>query len=131
MALGPSFGSLINSHTQNIMVIFYITVVFDVVYTLFVAFILPESMSSEALHTASESRKRAASRERLTWWRELVGKLLTVVAPLSMFFPRVISRSGGRKRYDWNASFIGLAFALHATNSVSCDASYHTVLDTY
>ncbi|KAG9079647.1 hypothetical protein FS749_008338, partial [Ceratobasidium sp. UAMH 11750] len=131
MAFGPSLGSLISDYTRNIMVIFYITVAFDLVYIIFVAFILPESMSPEALRNASESRKRAASRLRSSWWRELIGKLLTVIAPLNMFFPRVVSRSGSRKRYDWNPAFIGLAFALHATNSGSYSFKYQYALKAF
>ncbi|KAG8705611.1 hypothetical protein FRC08_001575 [Ceratobasidium sp. 394] len=131
MAFGPSLGSLISDYTRNIMVIFYITVAFDLVYITFVAFILPESMSPEALRNASESRKRAASRLKSSWWRELIGKLLTVIAPLNMFFPRVISRSGSRKRYDWNPAFIGLAFALHATNSGSYSFKYQYALKAF
>ncbi|KAG8743685.1 hypothetical protein FRC10_011558 [Ceratobasidium sp. 414] len=131
MAFGPSLGSLISSYTQNVMVIFYMAVAFDVVYTIFVAFILPESMSPEALRNASESKKRAALRLKSSWWRELIGKLLAVIAPLNMFFPRVISRSGSRKKYDWNPAFIGLAFALHATNSGSYSFKYQYALKAF
>ncbi|KAG9087030.1 hypothetical protein FRC07_012928, partial [Ceratobasidium sp. 392] len=131
MAFGPSLGSLITGFTQNIMVIFYINVVFDAIYTIFVAFILPESMSPEALRSASESRKLAESHSKSSWWRETIGKLLTVVAPLTMFLPRVVSRSGSRKRYDWNPTFVGLAFALHATNSGSYSFKYQYALKAF
>ncbi|KAG8679649.1 hypothetical protein FRC09_018825, partial [Ceratobasidium sp. 395] len=48
-----------------------------------------------------------------------------------MFFPRVISRSGARKRRDWNPTFIGLAFALHATNSGSYSFKYQYALKAF
>lgn len=118
MALGPSLGSFITSYTQNLMVIFYINVVFDLVYTLFVAFILPESMSPEALRNAVEFRRRSRSNSGSPWWKRFSRKLLVLVAPLGMFLPRTIQKSAGRKLRDWNVTFIGLAFALHATNSV-------------
>ena len=118
MALGPSFGSFVSSYTQNIMVIFYINVVFDLIYTVFVAFAVPESMSPEALRNAAEARRRSASSSDSPWWKIFARKLLVLVEPLGMFLPRTIKKSAGRKLRDWNATFIGLAFALHATNSV-------------
>lgn len=119
MAFGPSFGSLISSYTQNIMVIFYISVGFDVIYTIFVAFILPESMSPEALRNAVEFRRRSKSNSDSPWWKKFARNLLVLVAPFKMFLPRTVKRSAGRKLRDWNPTFLGVAFALHATNSVS------------
>lgn len=131
MALGPSFGSLLNGYTQNTIIIFYIMVAFDLIYTTYIAFILPESMSPEALHAASELKRNSKTESTSTWWRKLVRKLGVVVAPLSMFLPRTIQRSGGRKRYDWGATFIGIAFALHATNSVGFITFYAIALLKY
>ncbi|KAF8610529.1 MFS general substrate transporter [Ceratobasidium sp. AG-I] len=131
MALGPSFGSFISSYTQNIMIIFYINVVFDLIYTLFVAFVVPESMSPEALRNAAESRRRSASSSDTPWWKIFARKLLVLVAPLGMFLPRTIQKSAGRKLRDWNATFIGLAFALHATNSGSYSFKYQYALKAF
>lgn len=104
------------------MVIFYIATAFDLVYSLFIAFILPESMSPEAMKNAVEAKRRSKSIPGSAWWKELLSKLLGVLAPLTMFFPRATHRSGGRKRYTWNATFIGVAYSLHAINSVSVSA---------
>ncbi|QRW14710.1 major facilitator superfamily transporter [Ceratobasidium sp. AG-Ba] len=131
MAFGPSLGSLVSDYTKNIMVIFYIMVVFDLIYTIFVGFVLPESMSEESLRRASESKKSARQGTGSVWWKEMIGKLLKVIAPLAMFFPRVVSRSGTRKRYDWNPAFIGLAYALHATNSGSYSFKYQYAIKAF
>jgi hypothetical protein len=120
MALGPGFGSLLNNFTKNAMFIFYIAVASDLIFALFVALILPESLSPEAIKNAAEARRRSKSASTSTWWRELLLKLTAVLTPLTMFLPRATQRSGGRKRYDWNASFIGIAYSCHAINSVSC-----------
>lgn len=131
MALGPGFGSLLNDFTKNTMVIFYIATAFDLVYSLFIAFILPESMSPEAMKNAVEAKRRSKSIPGSAWWKELLSKLLGVLAPLTMFFPRATHRSGGRKRYTWNATFIGVAYSLHAINSGSYSFKYQYALKAF
>ncbi|KAG8734092.1 hypothetical protein FRC11_012242 [Ceratobasidium sp. 423] len=126
MALGPGFGSLLIKFTGNAMLIFYIAVVSDLVYALYVAFILPESMDPGHMQAAREARQRAKKSSTAGPIEGLVLNVLGVLAPFAIFFPRVVQRSGGRKKYEWNASFIGLAYALHAVNSVSnsCHVEY-------
>jgi hypothetical protein len=118
MALGPGFGSLLIKFTGNAMLIFYIAVASDLVYALYVAFILPESTDPEHMKAARDAKRRSKESSKAVSLKGLVLNLIGTVAPFAMFFPRTIQRSGGRKKYEWNATFIGLAYSLHAVNSV-------------
>ncbi|KAJ1309900.1 hypothetical protein OPQ81_006661 [Rhizoctonia solani] len=130
-ALGPGFGSLLIKFTGNAMLIFYIAVVSDLVYALYVAFVLPESMDSERMKAAREAQQRSKKSSTVGPLKGLVLNLLGVLAPFTMFFPRVVKRSGGRKKYEWNASFIGLAYALHAVNSGSYSFKYQYAIKAF
>ncbi|QRW26991.1 major facilitator superfamily transporter [Rhizoctonia solani] len=57
-ALGPSLGSLINSYSNNLLSTFYVTTAVHTIYGIFVAFIVPESVSDEARAKARELYER-------------------------------------------------------------------------
>lgn len=100
------------------MLIFYIAVISDLLYALYVAFILPESMEATRMQAAREAKRRSQKRSTSSPIKNLALNILAVFAPFAIFFPRAVQRPGGRKKYEWNASFIGLAYALHAVNAV-------------
>ncbi|ELU44721.1 hypothetical protein AG1IA_01262 [Rhizoctonia solani AG-1 IA] len=108
MSLGPGFGSLLINFTGNAMLIFYIALAFDLIYGLYVGFILPESMDPEHMKAAREAKRRSKESSKAVSLKGLVLNLIGVVAPFTMFFPRIIQRSGGRKKYEWNATFIAI-----------------------
>ncbi|KAH7340749.1 major facilitator superfamily domain-containing protein [Rhizoctonia solani] len=131
MALGPGFGSLLIKFTGNAMLIFYIAAISDLVYALYVAFILPESMDPEHMKAAREAKRRSKRVYTVHPIKGLVLNLLGLLAPFTIFFPRVVQRPGGRKKYEWNASFIGLAYALHAINSGSYSFKYQYAIKAF
>ncbi|CAE6432154.1 unnamed protein product [Rhizoctonia solani] len=131
MALGPGFGSLLIKFTGNAMLIFYIATVSDLVYALYVAFILPESMEPESMQAAREAKRRSQKSAIANPVKRLALNVLGVLAPFTIFFPRAVQRSGGRKKYEWNASFIGLAYALHAINSGSYSFKYQYAIKAF
>ncbi|CAE7082933.1 unnamed protein product [Rhizoctonia solani] len=131
MALGPGFGSLLIKFTGNAMLIFYIATVFDLVYALYVAFILPESMEPERMQAAREANRRSKKALVVSPVRGLVLNALAILAPFTIFFPRTVQRPGGRKKYEWNASFLGLAYALHAVNSGSYSFKYQYAIKAF
>ncbi|CAE6424230.1 unnamed protein product [Rhizoctonia solani] len=131
MALGPGFGSLLIKFTGNAMLIFYIAVASDLIYALYVAFILPESTDPEHMKAARDARRRSKESSKAVSLKGLVLNLIGVVAPFTMFFPRIIQRSGGRKKYEWNATFIGLAYSLHAVNSGSFSFKYQYAIKAF
>ncbi|KAF8744234.1 MFS general substrate transporter, partial [Rhizoctonia solani] len=131
MSLGPGFGSLLINFTGNAMLIFYIAVAFDLIYGLYVGFILPESMDPEHMKAAREAKRRSKESSKAVSLKSLVLNLIGVVAPFTMFFPRIIQRSGGRKKYEWNATFIGIAYSLHAVNSGSFSFKYQYAIKAF
>ncbi|KDN51796.1 hypothetical protein RSAG8_00344, partial [Rhizoctonia solani AG-8 WAC10335] len=131
MALGPGFGSLLIKFTGNAMLIFYIAAVSDLIYALYVAFILPESIGPERMQAAREAKRRSQKSSTVNPVKNLVLNVLGVLAPFTIFFPRAVQRPGGRKKYEWNASFIGLAYALHAVNSGSYSFKYQYAIKAF
>ncbi|CAE6430874.1 unnamed protein product [Rhizoctonia solani] len=131
MALGPGFGSLLIKFTGNAMLIFYIATVSDLVYGLYVAFILPESMDPERMKAAREAKRRSKRVSTVHPIKSLVLNVLGILAPFTIFFPRVVQRPGGPKKYEWNASFVGLAYALHAVNSGSYSFKYQYAIKAF
>ncbi|KAF8758499.1 MFS general substrate transporter [Rhizoctonia solani] len=93
-ALGPSLGSLINSYSNNLLSTFYVTTAVHTIYGIFVAFIVPESVSDEARAKARELYERDMNR-----------------------YPRrrPATREGWRYR-DWNLTFVGIAAFAVAIN---------------
>ncbi|KAF8758667.1 MFS general substrate transporter [Rhizoctonia solani] len=110
---------------------FYIAVAFDLIYGLYVGFILPESMDPEHMKAAREAKRRSKESSKAVSLKGLVLNLIGVVAPFTMFFPRIIQRSGGRKKYEWNATFIGIAYSLHAVNSGSFSFKYQYAIKAF
>ncbi|CUA75023.1 Cohesin subunit SA-3 [Rhizoctonia solani] len=131
MALGPGFGSLLINLTGNAMLIFYISVASGLIYALYVTFILPESMAPERMQAARDAKRRSQKSSTGNPIKNLALSILGVLAPFTIFFPRVVQRPGGHKKYEWNASFIGLAYASHAVNSGSYSFKYQYAIKAF
>ncbi|CAE6420454.1 unnamed protein product [Rhizoctonia solani] len=130
-ALGPSLGSLINSYSNNLLSTFYVTTAVHTIYGIFVAFIVPESVSDEARAKARELYERDMNR----YPRSIVGTLwhlTSFVRPLGLLFPsrRPATREGWRYR-DWNLTFVGIAAFAVAINMGSYHFKFQYALKTF
>ncbi|KAG8864856.1 hypothetical protein FRB96_003442 [Tulasnella sp. 330] len=109
VALGPAFGSVILRYTHQILLIFLISVLISLVNCLYVTFIVPESLTPEAMaaYRAANTAKDSLSDETngmeelgvvarvRTWLRALF-------APLLLFAPH---------NKDWRLTYVAIAFA--------------------
>lgn len=126
VAFGPTLGAVLVETTDNILSVFYLGAGGYFAYIIFLAFIVPESLSVDAREAISERRDKAreerrASREApsLTWGylAQLASQSLIFLAPLAIFLPRQTNEPG-KKGKDWNLTFVAIAFAIFTSLQV-------------
>ncbi|KDQ61041.1 hypothetical protein JAAARDRAFT_32037 [Jaapia argillacea MUCL 33604] len=125
MALGPTLASLLIKYTQNLLSIFYLTLVIDVCYVIFIWGVVPESLTRGRMEGSRQkyddlvkggSNREGEDGQVVSVWERVVGrgKSLRVFSPLSILVPPKMEGKG-RKR-DWNLTLavasLGLVFSI-------------------
>ncbi|KAG9010331.1 hypothetical protein FRB90_007816 [Tulasnella sp. 427] len=120
IAVGPTLGSLLIRATNDLLAPFYIAIVGHTLATLYMWFVIPESLSEEDMarnrekreillqeqaDAARESREAGDWRGRLTIFRSI----LTPFEPALFLWPRKREVGGGR---DWNLTLIAIAYGI-------------------
>lgn len=130
IAAGPAIASLLIQVTGKTLMPFYVTLGVHATMTLFVAFIMPESLSLERqrearkLHKVRRAEKREEIEDAISQARSkgktlpsillirlnnLLAPITSVFAPLKLLAPR--KRSNGA--LDWSLPALALASALY------------------
>ncbi|KAG9016474.1 hypothetical protein FRB93_010723 [Tulasnella sp. JGI-2019a] len=112
VATGPAFGSIILKYTNQILLIFLISVTISFVNCLYVTFIVPESLTQEArdaycaAHAAKDDDPSVLAGDGD---REALGVVASVRAWLRAFFaPLQLFAPHGK---DWRLTYIAVAFS--------------------
>ncbi|KAJ7098274.1 major facilitator superfamily domain-containing protein [Mycena epipterygia] len=114
IGIGPLLGSIMIRMTHNILSVFYMAATFRIIQTCFVWFLLPESLTTAQMHSASLiHRENVPSNDtpRLLLWLQ---RLFFFLKPLAVLLPEKISPENSRKgaRRDWNLPILALAYGL-------------------
>lgn len=122
IGIGPTLGSLEIRLTQDLLTPFYIAAAAHTLLTLYIWFIMPESLSHEAMQRITEqhaadqkSRFEAEARAKADgswtiWYRLRV--ILSIFSPLAVFIPRkreIGERGRGR---DWNLTYLAVSYGI-------------------
>jgi hypothetical protein len=95
-----------------------------VAYGLLVVFVVPESLTVESQAKAREAYEADMNRRP----RNILGSLWRLtgfIRPLGVFIPRKIRGRDGWRDRDWNITFVGIAAAAVALNTVSYAARHY------
>lgn len=120
MALGPTMGGVLISVTNNILSVFYLSIVLHMVYAILVWFFIPESLHKNQMIASRLRHKEELNTLKVS--REGVAAGFTVrfkrafefLSPLALFVPPRVEEEHpvrGWKR-DWNLTFVAAAYGL-------------------
>ncbi|KAG8916624.1 hypothetical protein FRC02_003701 [Tulasnella sp. 418] len=122
IAAGPSFGSLLVSYTDDLLMVFYLALGVHIMLLLFIWTVLPESISPETIQALAEEREervKAREQERIraraegsTRLNRLAG-LAAFLRPLRIFLPK--SRPNGQPGKDWNLFCLVIVYGIMTT----------------
>ena len=107
MALGPSLGGLVERLSGNPYVIFYIALGLHAINTLFLWFIIPESLLPAQMDFARRT-KRAESRGHWSSW------IFSFLSPLAVLAPVTHKESVTPQKAlkkDWSLTWLALSYA--------------------
>lgn len=126
IALGPSLGSLLIRVTGDTLSVYYFAATAQLLYGIFVFFILPESVSKER-RKQSKLAYNATANDNPRSFR--IQKLFAFLSPLSIFSPAIVEAGRKGRKTDWNLTFIAIAFGLTLSAAVSLSRDgYNTLL---
>ena len=130
MAIGPTFGSLFIRFTGKALSVFFVAATIHVVYTFFVWFILPESLSKKRMENtkskyAADLVETANEREQNPAVSLLVKlrRTFTFLSPLTIFMPEEQKSSSNplkKPKMDWNLTLMALGYAFTVSLVVCC-----------
>jgi hypothetical protein len=138
IAIGPSIGALLIRASNQVLSVFYGAFAWHILYTLFLWFLVPESLSKVQM-ADSMSRHRTGEGRRVGWRKTVV-----FLAPLSVFTPGKLQKShAGKLGRDWNMMLFGVGYAsmisimvgrhifvFRASNNFTCRAHITTSSST-
>ena len=130
MAIGPTLGSLVIRFTGKPLSVFFAATAIHIVYTFFVWFILPESLSKKQMENtkskyAVDLLETANEREQ----NPAVGLLVKLrrtfafLSPLTIFMPEEQKDSLNplkKSKTDWNLTLMALGYAFTVSLVVCC-----------
>lgn len=122
MALGPTLGGVLISHTGNLLSIFYVAASIHAFLLFGAIFIVPESLGKEAaLRNAEQASKRSEQARLARLVHEdgdihlqhhlstALAKIFFFATPLSIFLP---APKGSRGR-DWSLALLAVAYGVY------------------
>jgi MFS family permease len=133
IAIGPTFGSLLIRFTGKTLSVFFAATTVHIVYTFFLWFILPESLSKKQMENTKS--KYAVGLLETANEREqspavgLLGKLrrtFAFLSPLTIFMPeeqKDILNPLKKLKMDWNLTLMALGYAFTYSLLVCCQKS--------
>ncbi|QRV86142.1 major facilitator superfamily transporter [Ceratobasidium sp. AG-Ba] len=129
-ALGPSLGSLLNRHTNDLLSTFYLCTALHIVYGFLVFFVVPESLSVEARAKAREAYEADMNSHSQSIFGSL-WRLTGFVRPLAVFIPKRRRSEDGWRARDWSLTFVGIAAVGVALNTGSYHYKFQYALKTF
>ena len=122
MAVGPVIGGLLIHTTGTIMSAFYFAFTLHGIYTIFILFLLPESLTRARARSAR--LRRTQEKADQVSGNRVLGVLKTSTrffSPLVVLLPEKSSDANLLKRRsrDWNLFFIAIAYGLVTSIIVS------------
>lgn len=140
IALGPTIGSLLLHFSGQILSVFYMALGLHILYSCFVWFILPESLTKSDMKLA-KSRHADSRREALSDYdRGLFARfirnarhLFSFLRPLAIFGPIEVVNGNGNitkgRRKDWNLTLLAVAYSFAVVLMVSLyEVHIHLIL---
>ncbi|KAI5899598.1 MFS general substrate transporter [Schizophyllum commune H4-8] len=128
VAFGPTLGALL-IREAGLIYIFFVTTIVHIAYTLYVWFILPESVSKESQHASAlqyqESLEVTTHERRGSRIRALLKRMSAFLTPLAVFYPYRTKTNGNPLKAptrDWSLVFIALAYGF--TTSIMGSYNY-------
>jgi MFS family permease len=128
VAVGPTFGSLLVRATGQALSVFYVAVIFMLLYSFFLWFILPESITEQQMTQAranySDELLRAAQPEP-NFTAALLHKIrraVTFLSPLSIFLPSSLespNNAANKHMRDWTLTLLALAYGCTISTMVT------------
>ena len=99
IALGPIISGKIVAATGNTLSIFYVTLACHFIFTLFLAFVVPESLSKKRQLAARERNSALQVATRAPWaWKAIYAPFTTLFAPLKILYPTGPGSSAALRR---------------------------------
>ena len=122
VAIGPTLGGLLISHTGNLLSVFYVSAGVHTAYLLCALFVVPESLTKEAALANKEAARVKKEQDAITLakkeenmnpiHRRMDQTLRTVFfffSPLSILMPY---KSETSRRRDWNLTILAASYGL-------------------
>lgn len=126
VAFGPTLGALL-IREAGLIYIFFVTTIVHIAYTLYVWFILPESVSKESQRASAqqyqESLEVTTHERRGSRIRALLKRMSAFLTPLAVFYPYRTKTNGNPLKAptrDWSLVFIALAYGFTTSIMVRC-----------
>ncbi|KAH9945899.1 MFS general substrate transporter [Epithele typhae] len=107
MSIGPILTGYIMRSTGLILPVFYATATIDLIVTLGVWFVIPESLSQEEMQHRRALRKAAS--QAMSPLKRLASSF-DFISPLALLLPHRTEHSTSKKSIDWTMTILGCAF---------------------
>ena len=132
LAIGPTFGSLLIRFTGKTLSVFFATTTVLILYTFFLWFILPESLSKKQMENTKSKYvagllETANEREQNPAVGSLVKlrRIFAFLSPLTIFMPKEQKGNSNsnplkKLKMDWNLTFMALGYAFTYSLLVCC-----------
>ena len=135
VAVGPTFGSFLIHATGQPLSVFYAAVIFTSLYSFFLWFILPESITEQQMKQAKVNYNngllRGAAQGDPSSTMGLLHKirrLITFLSPLTVFLPSRLKSPNNvvnQSRRDWSLTLVALAYGCTISTLVTSSISSH------
>jgi hypothetical protein len=129
VALGPTLGSLLIRATGQTLSVFYAAVSFTFVYSFFLWFILPESVTEQQMTRArakyNDDLLRGCpegERSSTAAWLHKIKQATSFFSPLNIFLPSSLEspdNGASRHRRDWSLTLLALAYGCTISTMVA------------